>query len=87
MRTAIYTRVIMCKDEPYKPQEIEVSHRRENGTWHREKGYTYHHGAPSEYSHEQAARAYRFSHVLYDGDYSDLHYAPANDGKHDFIFI
>ncbi len=89
MKTAIYTRVIMCKDEPYKPSEIEVGHRLDSGAWCREKGFDYHHGAPPEYSHEQAAKEYRYRHALYEDDLrpGELHMAPANDKRHTFIFI
>ena len=85
--TAIYTRTVMDAEEPHKPASIETSHRREDGKVVRVKGHAYHHGAPPEDSHHEAAcnHRWRYTEIYCQG--GEMRAAPANDGRHDFIFI
>lgn len=83
MNTAVYTSVIMDKDETWKPAGIVAAMRLRDGKWVKKGGYTFHHGAPPEYSHKEAVRMFSFLYKL-DNSYA---MAPAHDGKHDFIFV
>ena len=87
MNTVIYTRnVYGDKEQPHKPTAVETSHRTASGKLVKDSTHTYHHGADEEYSHRSAAIAHCYKCRL-DTWGGDLRHAPANDGKHAFVFV